>query len=637
MKKLALLIAFVLSCAFAAQAQVTQIVANEIYDNVSLTLLDAGYFQLVPVNAAGNVQAFTACGGGQVLPIIYFWPIVSGQIINGETVGATVPDTSCATPSGVGYVVSITNSAHQVLYSFSQPIHPTGSTWSFDTWSPTSTYTPAPPNALGNGGSAPTGACTAPSFYYVTSSIYACNGSAWQLIYSPASSAITWEGTWSSATAYTVGMGVSRTVSGVASSYVALNSSTNAAPESNPAHWQLLASGSAGSAGATGATGATGSTGAAGTAATIAIGTVTTGAAGTSATVTNGGTSAAAIFNFSIPAGPTGATGATGATGSTGATGPAGVGVPSASAQGQIPVSSGAGTTYAPSTNFTIAANGITRQTVAASTVSSASTIAPVSPVSYVSGSATINVMTPPTGCTTSGVDCLLTLIASSGSSWTTATGGGTGGFASVSVAVPGQALGFIYDPAVNLWYPAGATGTAGSNPAAGAGIPCWTGTGWCTSNYSPLGTGNVVLASTLASYCPLTGCTFTGPVTYGGTAGDIAGIGTATFTIGATAQVGTGATAVCATYAICDSFSGTFTLTTGTGTLAAGDLVIVNIPGSRSSIPNCTWNLATNSTTNYGFTAGAGNSGGSTLQFNSATGLPASTSFAGTYICGGL
>jgi hypothetical protein len=56
-------------------------------------------------------------------------------------------------------------------------------------------------------------------------------------------------------------------------------------------------------------TGATGATGAAGAAATIAVGTVTTGAAGSSVTVTNSGTSAAAVFDISIPRGATGAAG----------------------------------------------------------------------------------------------------------------------------------------------------------------------------------------------------------------------------------------------------------------------------------------------------------------------------------------
>ena len=73
----------------------------------------------------------------------------------------------------------------------------------------------------------------------------------------------------------------------------------------------------------TGATGATGATGSAGAAATISVGTVTTGAAGSSVTVTNSGSSSAATFDFSIPAG---ATGATGAQGPQGPQGPAGSG-----------------------------------------------------------------------------------------------------------------------------------------------------------------------------------------------------------------------------------------------------------------------------------------------------------------------
>jgi len=52
-----------------------------------------------------------------------------------------------------------------------------------------------------------------------------------------------------------------------------------------------------------GAPGAAGATGAAGAAATLAVGTVTTAIAGTAATVTNSGTSAAAVFNFVLPAG----------------------------------------------------------------------------------------------------------------------------------------------------------------------------------------------------------------------------------------------------------------------------------------------------------------------------------------------
>lgn len=82
--------------------------------------------------------------------------------------------------------------------------------------------------------------------------------------------------------------------------------------------------GAKGDTGAAGAKGATGATGAAGTAATIAVGTVTTGVAGSNAAVTNGGTAAAAVFNFTIPRGATGATGPQGPKGEIGATGAAG-------------------------------------------------------------------------------------------------------------------------------------------------------------------------------------------------------------------------------------------------------------------------------------------------------------------------
>jgi hypothetical protein len=60
--------------------------------------------------------------------------------------------------------------------------------------------------------------------------------------------------------------------------------------------------------------GGVGPTGTAGAAATVSVGTVTTGAAGSSASVTNVGTSSAAVFNFTIPAGATGATGPAGTT-----------------------------------------------------------------------------------------------------------------------------------------------------------------------------------------------------------------------------------------------------------------------------------------------------------------------------------
>lgn len=636
LKRTALFLALCLTALispWASQAQTTTITASLITHDVSGDLLTTGFFQLIPVNQQGNVAAFTACGGGQVLPIVYFWPIVNGVI----TGGATVPDTSCATPSGVGYLVSITATNHQVLYSYGQPIRPTGSIWSFDTWSPTQVFTP-PPSQIGTGGSPPVGACTGPSIYYQSSSVSGCFGGTWGLIFSAAAGTVSWQGEWASGTTYTANMGISRTISGVASSYVALNTSTGSAPESNPGHWQILAKGTAGSAGSAGATGPAGATGAAGAAATVAVHSVTTLSAGTPATVVNSGSSSASLLDFGIPQGPAGATGAAGSTGPTGPTGPSGAtGLPSATGDGQEPYSTGSGTTYTADGNLSRTAAGIQRQTIAGSTIASGSTISPTSPVSYVTGAATIANMNPPTGCTTSGRDCTIVLIAATGSNWQTATGGGTNGFATISDPNPGTAVFFLFDPAVNLWYPAGSTGTI--QTPSGAGVACWTGTAYCTS-YTVAGTATVLVAQDfLNNYCPIAGCSFTGPVSFGGTAGDFAGIGTASFVLGATAQVGTGATAVCANFSICDSASGTVTLTTGTGSLTSGLVFTVNLPGSRSSNPSCAWSFFAPSggTTFLAPVALTGNLGPPTIAYSVFVALSASTTYRATYVCGGV
>ena len=79
--------------------------------------------------------------------------------------------------------------------------------------------------------------------------------------------------------------------------------------------------------GAPGRDGADGADGAPGAAATIAVGTVTGLPAGSTPTVTNSGTSAAAVFNFGIPAG---------ADGQDGQDGRDGVGIPTGGTVGQI-------------------------------------------------------------------------------------------------------------------------------------------------------------------------------------------------------------------------------------------------------------------------------------------------------------
>jgi hypothetical protein len=105
---------------------------------------------------------------------------------------------------------------------------------------------------------------------------------------------VSFKGIWSSETGYLANDAVSYD----GSTYLALQTSLGARPDTVPSAWALLAQG-----------GSAGATGPAGMAATVSIGTVTTTAPGTPATVTNSGNAAAAVFNFSIPQGAAGAGG----------------------------------------------------------------------------------------------------------------------------------------------------------------------------------------------------------------------------------------------------------------------------------------------------------------------------------------
>lgn len=89
------------------------------------------------------------------------------------------------------------------------------------------------------------------------------------------------KGAWDSGTDYAVGDVVA--LSGA--SYVCVLDHTNHTPP-NTTYWQLMAA-----------------RGTDGDAATVSVGTVTTGAGGSAADVTNSGTSSAAVFDFTIPAG----------------------------------------------------------------------------------------------------------------------------------------------------------------------------------------------------------------------------------------------------------------------------------------------------------------------------------------------
>ncbi|HWF77951.1 MAG TPA: hypothetical protein VN694_12330 [Caulobacteraceae bacterium] len=108
--------------------------------------------------------------------------------------------------------------------------------------------------------------------------------------------------------------------------------------------------------------------------------------------------------------------------------------------------------------------------------------------------------------------------------------------------------------------------------------------------------------------------------------------------TAGATAQVGTGATAVCATGYVCDSLSGAITLTTGTGTLSAGSTAApdftVNFADTRTNKPNCVVGP---------FLVGASSQNSivhaettSSVAIASATALAASSTYTSSYVCFG-
>jgi hypothetical protein len=105
---------------------------------------------------------------------------------------------------------------------------------------------------------------------------------------------------WNSATAYAANDVVTR----LGSSYISKGASTNNAPESSPAFWDLLAGkGDQGNVGATGLTGA---------ASTIVVNSTVTLPAGSAALVQNLGTSSSASLKFSIPQGPQGIQGSQG-------------------------------------------------------------------------------------------------------------------------------------------------------------------------------------------------------------------------------------------------------------------------------------------------------------------------------------
>lgn len=109
--------------------------------------------------------------------------------------------------------------------------------------------------------------------------------------------------------------------------------------------------------------------------------------------------------------------------------------------------------------------------------------------------------------------------------------------------------------------------------------------------------------------------------------------VGVSSATLGPASSVGVGARVTCATGHDCDAQSGEFTLTTGAGLLAAGDVLTVAFADARAASPNCIvqGQLGMSATVPV-----AKSEGPSRLTFNVASALSAGTTYTFTYACGG-
>jgi hypothetical protein len=132
----------------------------------------------------------------------------------------------------------------------------------------------------------------------------------------------------------------------------------------------------------------------------------------------------------------------------------------------------------------------------------------------------------------------------------------------------------------------------------------------------------------------PIDSPVFTGtPMTPG-----IAGVGSATFTVGIIESVvGAGATVSCSSGHICDSYSGTLQLLTGSGTISSygTPAVTIALPSPRANFPNCLVTFATKSG-NKPLAMVVDYPSTSTMTITSNIALTSLTAYDITYLCGG-
>jgi hypothetical protein len=148
-------------------------------------------------------------------------------------------------------------------------------------------------------------------------------------------------------------------------------------------------------------------------------------------------------------------------------------------------------------------------------------------------------------------------------------------------------------------------------------------------------GSGNVVFSNSPTMVSPTwSGGASGDSLSLSGPATGISGLGGQFYAMGATAQVGTSSTAAsCVSGVVCDSLAGTFSFTTGTGTLSAGNIVTITMPGTRVHTPSC----PVSALGAYGWYSTASNSGGTvTVIISTTIALSPSTTYTVAMWCGG-
>lgn len=213
----------------------------------------------------------------------------------------------------------------------------------------------------------------------------------------------------------------------------------------------------AGAAGTPGTDGTDGTDGVDGTNATIQIGTVTTGAAGSSAAVSNSGTASAAVLDFTIPQGAAGTPGTDGSDGVDGTAATIQVGTVTTGASGTSATVTNSGTTNAAVLNFTIPKGDEGPATVQVGTVTTGAAGSSAAVSNSGSQSAAVFDFTIPRGDAgqdgtdgTDGADATVSV--------GTVTTGAAGSSAAVTnVGTPGAAV-------FNFTIPKGDQGTPGTN-----------------------------------------------------------------------------------------------------------------------------------------------------------------------------